>query len=588
MRKKPLPLMIKINLMFGVIILFVCTALSIFSFKLNQQTNLSEMTSRNTVMLRTMAQSIDSQMAQVEIITQEMAYDSELIRLFRGESTSAQILSIAFSVGEKIKQNEVYLSGLSADMLALSKSDDMIESYVTAINESRLADNEFYTAFCASNLLSTWGNPETPTIPVYTGEQVIPYYHKVVTGMNTRIGTVRCAVSTKQLFKPLIEYSGNESLMVIRDGQVLFARGNANLPLNPDPQKWREEDTLYVSEPLGCLGALLVMGTDSALIRQQSIQDTMLSCLAIILLGGLLLLVTHGLLRAILSRLHSLTHAAGEIPLGIYPVSLPEEGNDEVGSLVRAFNSLLERISVYYDEIIQKEKDKRNAQSMALQYQLNPHFLFNSLYWLQLQMEEQNVDDKLTASIEQLGQVLRYNLMGSREALLSEEEEHILAYVGFVSAKKGDHFDLSIDIPEELRSARILRFTLQPLLENAIQHGYVPGRLMKISIFFRSFSDKNLFEITVHNNGRMIPADILAALQERIDAAAALDGIPLADKKTGHGTALANLARRLALTYGEKADFIIESDEADTCMRIQLPLDECMRGGITNENPDRR
>jgi len=56
----------------------------------------------------------------------------------------------------------------------------------------------------------------------------------------------------------------------------------------------------------------------------------------------------------------------------------------------------------------------------------------------------------------------------------------------------------------------------------------------------------------------------------------ALDGIPMADQKTGHGTALANLARRLALTYGERADFFVESNEEDTCMRIELPLDECM------------
>lgn len=576
MYKKPLPLMTKINLMFCVIILFVCAVLSVFSFKLNQQTNLSEMKSRNTVILRTMAQSIDSQMAQVEIITQEMAYDSELIRLFKGESTSAQILSIAFSVGEKIRQNEVYLSGLSADMLALSKSDEMIESYITAINESRMANDAFYTSFCASNQLSAWGKPETPTIPVYTGEQVIPYYHKVVTGMNTRIGTVRCAVSTRQLFKPLTNYTGNESLMIIRNGEVLFSRGGTSIPSHAELTNEYEGKTLYVTEPLGCLDALLVMGIDSSIIRQQSLQDTVLSCMAIVFLGTLLLLVTHSMLSAILSRLHSLTHAAGAIPLGIDPVSLPEEGADEVGRLVRAFNSLLERISLYYDELIQKEKDKRHAQSMALQYQLNPHFLFNSLYWLQLQMEEQCVDEKLTASLEQLAQVLRYNLLGNREALLSEEEEHILAYVGFVSAKKGDHFNLSIDIPEDLRNARILRFTLQPLLENAIQHGYVTGKTMNLSITFKADEAHGTFEIAVHNNGRMIPADSLAALQERLDAAATLDGIPIADQKTGHGTALANLARRLALTYGEQADFLIDSNEEDTCMRILLPLDKCM------------
>ncbi len=195
------------------------------------------------------------------------------------------------------------------------------------------------------------------------------------------------------------------------------------------------------------------------------------------------------------------------------------------------------------------------------------------------------MDEALTASIEQLGQVLHYNMLGSRLALLSEEEEQILAYVGFVGAMKENRIRLSIHMPEELKNAQILRFTLQPLLENAIGHGFIPGKDLHIGIEFATNEAEGLFEIAVHNDGRQIPPDRLAELQERADAAA-LDGIPMADQK-GHGTALNNLARRLALTYGSVARLLVESGEGDTCIRILLPLHQCLRREDAHENPDR-
>lgn len=587
MREHYVPLMTKLNRMFVVIIILACGVLSIFSYRLNRQTHLAEISSQNTMLLRAMAQSIDTQMAQVEIITQEIAYDAELIQLLQEDSVPSQILSVAFTVDKKLQLNEAYLAHLDADITALAISDSIVENFNTLVCESRLAGNIHYRAFINSSPLSAWGIPETPFLAGSSNKTVIPFYHKVVTGINTRIGAVRCDVSTDKLFASLMEYSGDDTLMVLRDSSTLFIIGDDPAPAQRPSESWQEGDYLYFSVPLDPLGTWLVMSADFSQIQLDALADTALSTLAIFILGIALLLVSRRIVRVILARLHSLTDAVDAIPQGIYAVSLPEEGPDEVGRLARAFSSLLERIGTYYDALLQKEKDKRHAQSMALQYQLNPHFLFNSLYWLQLQMEEQNVDPALTDSIEHLGKVLHYNLLGSREALLAEEEEHILAYISFVSAMKGSQFHLSIDMPDELRCARILRFTLQPLLENAVQHGYIPGRDMRISITFSADPAADRFEITVHNDGRRIPPDRLAELRARL-AAAALDGLPVASRETGHGTALCNLARRLALTYDESAELFFESDECDTCVRILLPLSQCIRKEEPHhENADR-
>lgn len=585
MRKRYIPLMTRLNCLFGAVIVLACGVLSVFSYQMNLQSHLSQREASSAALLRTMAQSIDAQMAQVEIIVQEMAYDKDVIGLLQGGSLSKQILTISFSVGEEVLRNESYLTALGAKILILSVNDSALESWDTLIYENRLSEDAFYAEFLESGKLALWGGTENGLMSS-EGDGVLPYYHKVVTGLNTRIGTVRCSVRADKLFAPLSEYDGG-ALMVIRDGKMLFGANDGGAqPLEVRAGSWREGDNLYVAAPLDRLGASLVMRMPFASIRRMAMRDIAFSIIAISLVGVALLMIARRAVEAMLSRLNRLTKAVETIPEGCCAVLLPEDGPDEVGKLSRAFSSLLEQVNAYYDELIQKEKDKRHAQMMALQYQINPHFLFNSLYWLQLQMEESGVDGALTASIEQLGQVLHYNILGSRLALLSEEKEHILAYVGFVGAMKENHIKLSISMPPELQSARILRFTLQPLLENAIGHGYVPGNDLHIHIDFRVDATQELFEIAVRNDGQGISADTLAALQERLDAAA-LEGLPVSDQKDGHGTALNNLARRLALTYGSDARLLMESENGNTCARILLPLQPCLGEENGHENAGR-
>ena len=574
--RRYIPLITRINLLFAVLILLICGILSVFTYRLKLQSHLSDRASQNAVLLRTIAQNINVQLAQVEIIAQEAAYDSETIQLLSNESQPKQILSILFSVGRKLHQNESYLTALGMDMVLLSENDTMVESYDTLIHESRLNSNAFYQDFLNSTALCGWGDAEVNFLST-AGETVLPYYHKVLVVMHNRIGAVRCTVRTEKLFSTFTQ-SDDGTMMVIRNGQILFGGEGQTVPvIGKTSGSWRSGDKLYFAVPISDLDATLVMCEAYASLRAVAIQDVKLSMLMIFSLGIVLLVVTRKVLRAMLSRLHRLTEAVGNIPEDCKTPALPEAGPDEVGQLSRAFNKLLEQISTYYDALIQKEKDKRHAQSMALQYQINPHFLFNSLYWLQLQMEEAGVDPALTASIEQLGQVLHYNMLTSHTALLSEEEEQILAYVGFMSATKGNHIHVSLHMPKELRSARILRLTLQPLLENAISHGYISGRALNIQIEFNVNEAADILVIAVHNDGKRIPPEQLAALQERVDMAA-LDGMPTSVQQSGHGTALNNLSRRLALTYQAKARLLVESDENDTCIRILLPLRQCLRG----------
>ena len=576
----------KINALFAVIIVLACVVISLFSYRLNEQSLRSERMSQNAAIVQALAQGIDTQLTQVEIITSEMAHSMNLEKLLLEDKTSRQILSIVFSVSEEILQHEAYLTQLGADMVVLSVNPDIPEDYNTFVRETHLLNNGFYTEFIENKSLSAWGLPESPFLSSNSTESVLPFYYKVITGLNRRVGTVQCAVSTNRLFAQLSDYEGSGTLCVLRGSETLFEKTGFPHPARPATGEWEEENMLFYGAPLERLDAVLILGMDYGAIRAEALRSTIPAVLANLFVGIVLLIVTQRVLQIILKRLHALTDAVSSIPDGFYSASLPEDDADEVGRLAAAFDSLLDRTRSSYDALLQKEKDKRHAQSLALQYQINPHFLFNSLYWLQLRMEEEGMDPSTTESIEQLGQVLHYNLLGLGEALLSEEEEHVKAYVHFVSAMKGLEIRLSIHVPEALRHVRILRFTLQPLLENAIQHGSISGQPLMISIAFSADRDADRFVITVTNNGRRIPQDTLRELRQRLENAAR-EGIPRSSESNGHGTALSNLSRRLALTYDEEAQLSIHSDESSTCVTIVLPLSRCIKED-EDEAADRR
>ena len=581
MSKPSTSLATKINRVLVAVIVLICGVLSVVSYRYSLNTHLSELATQNALLLNAVAQNIDNQLAQVEIITSEVAHDADLMKLLTEKRVSKQILSMVFTVSEKLQLSELYLSSLSADMLALSMNDSVLEDYNTLVHEARLNGNESYLTFQQSGALSGWGDTEEATFSLAISGIVLPYYYNIYTGLGTRIGCMRCTVSIQRLFSGL-----NENMAVMRGSRALYHTGEF-VPPKLSGEGWqREGDWLYFTLPLERIDATLVMSEPYGRLRSESQRSALAYTLVILLFGVVLILAMQYMVRRILARLRSLTAAVGALPQDVRGLSLPEGGSDEVGQLASAFNRLLGEASSYYDQLIQKEKDKRKAQSMALQYQINPHFLFNSLYWLQLQMEAQGVSAELTESIEHLGRVLHYNLLGDHEALLSEEREHVLSYVRFVSAMKNFEIHLNVDMPQELEKAHILRFMLQPLLENAIQHGFVQGEPMRIDIVFSIHPEADQFEIAVHNDGKRIPPETLQALRERVRTAMS-DGMPTANRATGHGTALNNLARRLALVYEERAVMELSSTQKDTCVRILLPLHRCMEGGAKLENTDR-
>lgn len=556
-QRRPISLLNKLTLLFSVIILFACAVMCVYTYRIEINRQVDECYNANMLLMRSLAQEIDNALAQVEIITQELAYDTDIKDTFQEDDVSRFIVKLMFDAQERVEISESHLSSLNADMVLIRLDDMMPESYGLSVNRSYMAERKDFMAFLADNRISGWSTVEDATSDTLT------FFHEVYTSIRQRISVIMCSISKDRLFRLLQNVEG---MMVTNAQDILYTWDGAKHPMPEQLQAgaWFENNAYYIAQPLERLGLTLLICTELQPLRAQALYNALVNMAAISFVGLLLLAVSHIQVRKMLSHLEQTRKAVIGLPEGADLSSrLPDTWNDEAGELAVAFKRLNSRVNEYYHRLLQEEKDKRHAQQIALQYQLNPHFLFNSLYWLQLQLENRDMDDTLSDAIAQLGQVLHYNLEEQLTATLMEEKQMAQAYVSFMSSMKGSEISLDIDLPQSLRCSTVPRFTLQPLLENAIQHGFVKGAPLHLHVSFQAKHGGSALHITVSNDGKPIPPDRLAQLNAYLQQ-------PAEDHPAG-GVGLRNIKRRLVLFYGETVSMTVASDVQNTQVTITLP-----------------
>jgi sensor histidine kinase YesM len=194
-----------------------------------------------------------------------------------------------------------------------------------------------------------------------------------------------------------------------------------------------------------------------------------------------------------------------------------------------------------------------SAKLAALQAQLNPHFLFNSLNTINVLVRDGDTSSA-TRVIEQLSEVLRSTLGRSRESEVSLEDElHLVReYLAVEQARFSDRMHVTIDVDPALRSAAVPSFALQHLVENAVRHG-IARRLDSGSISVHAAREGDSLAITVTDDGAGIGDGDVA--------------------KDGHG--LENTRERLRTLYGESASLhVARRAEGGTAARLRIPFHE--------------
>ncbi|WP_040951977.1 sensor histidine kinase [Gorillibacterium massiliense] len=315
---------------------------------------------------------------------------------------------------------------------------------------------------------------------------------------------------------------------------------------------------------------LLILTPVSAVTKGTSILRTTIVVSACI--GTVLFTLLSFFLSTIITRpVFKLIKTMRGTRLGILKPIEHVSSTIEIQELNYSYNKMVDNINELIQLVYEKELSRSHTELKALQAQINPHFLFNTLdalYWSLLDKDE----DKLAEYVVAMSDLFRYTITGPNKSewvKLREELEHVERYLLIMKMRLEDHLDWEINAPPEYGDVELPRLLLQPLVENAVLHGVEskiePGR---VSLTVTSEGDR--IAITVEDDGAGMDEEKMRKLVEGLES-----GKVPSSKKSGLG--IANVQRRLQLFFADEvnktAEIAIESRKGHgTRIKIHIPI----------------
>ncbi|UJF36450.1 sensor histidine kinase [Paenibacillus hexagrammi] len=248
---------------------------------------------------------------------------------------------------------------------------------------------------------------------------------------------------------------------------------------------------------------------------------------------------------------------------GNFDLRVDIENTNEIGKLARSFNLMIYKIKELMQQIVYEQENKRMSELKALQAQIKPHFLYNTLDSI-IWMAETGKLNEVVSMTSALAKLLRSSISkGGELVTIAVELEQIRHYLTIQQIRYRNKFTYSIDVPEELYQAKILKLVLQPLVENAIYHG-MKHKAELGHIRITGQRKHNTIELAVVDDGvGMTEEKARTILSERK---------PVPDGFTSSGVGVQNVHERIELYFGVGYGLSFESElDEGTTVTILVP-----------------
>ena len=249
----------------------------------------------------------------------------------------------------------------------------------------------------------------------------------------------------------------------------------------------------------------------------------------------------------------------------------------EIANVIENYNEMANKMNEYLVREIIYDKNQRKIQSKMLRYQINPHFLYNTLNLI-ASMGELSDFPEIVEITKNLSCIMQYNVKGSRFVSLKTEVEMVKAYLEIQRIRFHDCFSVEYEIERQIEQVRIVKFILQPIVENIFEHGFTMDENDN-KIWIKAFKCENDIVILVKDNGCGIDSEKREELNRILcERTRRISYIDEEEKSIG----INNVNTRIKNYYGEK--YGVKVNKADKGTEIQLLL------GIENleeENKDK-
>ena len=345
-------------------------------------------------------------------------------------------------------------------------------------------------------------------------------------------------------------------------------------------ERFQGEDRTVVVKTVGYTGWKIVSVTPADRLFQDFNRTEIMAVIIIILAVCLMIFANQFVAVRIVKPLKKLENSLKAIGVDQKP-EIYIGGSSEIQHLGNTIRSMVDQLRKLTDDIVKEQEEKRKSELDALQSQINPHFLYNTLETIRMKAFKAN-DREVARAIKLLGKSMRYVLenTGTSFTTLSKELEHIKVYLDIQKLRFTDKFDSEIEVMEDIDPGKllILPLLLQPVVENAILHGLEEkekGGLIHILVR-KQLGEEELLCIEVSDNGNGMTEEALAFLQSTIEEK---------DISRNKSIGLYNINQRIKLTYGQKYGVKIFSNiEEGTRVSLFIPINRMKETAVVTAN----
>lgn len=262
-------------------------------------------------------------------------------------------------------------------------------------------------------------------------------------------------------------------------------------------------------------------------------------------------------------RIITLRDATREIATGNLDVVVCDDHPDEIGELVQSLNTMVKDMKRLIESEYLVKIESQQATLKALQSQINPHFIYNTLESISMRALIRD-NYEIVDMAQAFSMMMHYSMEPSTLVAVREEVENVRNFVTIQKIRFPDRFLVEYAIDEECMAEKIPRLTMQPLVENAFKHGFEDTpehKRLLVSVLKR----RGFLVIRIFNDGMAVPAERIARIRELL--------MPDNQEETMDCFALRNLSRRLKLLFGGNSQVTLRSGNGiGTIVSLRIPL----------------